>query len=322
MTTPSERTPAAPIEGFGYQAHFEGPGRPTQLGRMIELAKMAWSPVLEMLGKEVRFEELDATPYKLQPPPMVLPPPTNGTVVKHWLRPDEVLRIHDEMITTFLGDKGVKDPGMIEGSLERMRESEVMGHDPIPTIFDKAAFLMHSILRYHPFIDGQKRTGLSSAFIFLGLNGYYLWSRDAVDEVHFAIQVAKGAFDVPDISTWIRQRVASRRTFGNPAVVDQLLRSSSNVTRRSCSICKSRLRLNRYLVTCPTCDSVYEVRLNAALVTRGVGGAPEPRIMVQPGLRLLGQEATPGAVVKSLSEFSSPTPSQPTRPTDTEREEK
>lgn len=259
---------------------------------MIELAKMAWSPVLEMLGKEVRFEEFDAKPYQLRAPPMSLPEPTNGLQVRHWLGPDEVLRIHDEMIRTFQGDLGVKDPGMIEGTLQRMRDSMVMGHDPIPTIFDKAAFLMHAILRYHPFIDGQKRAGLSSAFIFLGVNGYYLWSREAIDEVHFAVQVAKGAFEVPEISGWIRQRVASREAIRDPVVVDRLLRLGSTVTRRTCSICRSRIRLNKYLITCPTCKAVYEVRLNAALVTAGPRGQGEPSVMVQPGIRLVGVAGT------------------------------
>jgi hypothetical protein len=46
-----------------YTPHFEKSGRPTQLDRMIELAKMSWSPVLEMLGREIRFEELAAYPF-------------------------------------------------------------------------------------------------------------------------------------------------------------------------------------------------------------------------------------------------------------------
>lgn len=273
---------------LGYLPHFEGPGRPTQIGRMIELAKMAWSPVLEMLGKEVRFDELHSKPYEIHPPPMTLPEPKNGTQVKYWLHTEDVLRIHDEMVKTFQGDMGLREPGMVDSILERMRDPVVMGLDPIPTIFDKAAFLMHGILRYHPFVDGQKRTGLSAAFIFLGVNGYYLWSRDAVDEVHFAVQVAKGAFDVPEISSWIRQRVAERQTFRDPKMVDRLLQSSSTVTRRTCSNCQARLRLNAYLVICNKCNALYEVRLNAALVTPGRGGG-EPRVLVQPGMWLVGQ---------------------------------
>jgi death on curing protein len=183
------RLGASPV----YKPHYAEPGRPSQLARMIELAKMSWSPVLDMLGREIRFEELAAKPYTFPVPPMALPPPKNGRNVDHWLSADDVLRIHDEMVRTFQGDLGVKDPGMVDAILGRMKESKVMGRDQFPTVFDKAAYLMHSILRYHPFIDGQKRTGLSAAFIFLGLNGYYLWSRNPVDEVHFAVHVAQGS---------------------------------------------------------------------------------------------------------------------------------
>lgn len=275
---------------------------------MIELAKMAWSPVLELLGREVRFEELASKPYLLHNPLTALPPPLNGTEVKYWLDPDEILRIHDEMVRTFTGALGVRDQGMIESTVARMRESAVMGHDPLPTVFDKAAFLMHSILRYHPFVDGQKRTGLSSAFIFLGMNGYYLWSREAIDEVHFAVQVAKGEFEVPEISEWIRQRVASRQSVRDPEVVDRLLRSTSKVARRTCTACKrGRLRLNRYTVSCPNCDAVFEVRLNAALVMAGGKGSREPRVVVQPGLRLVGYvDLTPETGKPSLKRFAKP----------------
>lgn len=253
---------------------------------MIELAKMAWSPVLELLGREVRFEEYDSQPYRLRAPSMRFPEPVNGGKVVHWLSADEVLRVHDEMVRTFGGDFGVKDPGMLEGALSRMQESRIMGHDPIPTIFDKAAFLMHSVLRYRPFIDGQKRTGLSAAFIFLGINGYYLWSREAIDEVHFAVQVAKGAFEVPEISQWIRQRVASRDAIKDPVVVDRLLRLGSITARRTCSGCRARIRLNRYLVSCPRCGAQYQVRLNAALITPSSHGHPDPVVIVQPGIQL------------------------------------
>ncbi|MHB1435650.1 MAG: type II toxin-antitoxin system death-on-curing family toxin [Thermoplasmata archaeon] len=254
---------------------------------MIELAKMAWSPVLEMLGREIRFEEYEKQPYQLRAPSIAVPEPVNGVPVQHWLSPDEILQIHDEMVRTFGGDFGVKDPGMIEGILSRMRESSVMGHDPIPTIFDKAAFLMHSVLRYHPFIDGQKRTGLSAAFIFLGINGYYFWSRDGIEDVHFAVQVAKGASEVPAISQWVRQRVASREALRDPIVVDRLLRWGSAPAQRTCSVCRARIRLNRYLVTCAHCGARYRVRLLAALITPSSRGRPDPIVIVQPGIQLL-----------------------------------
>ncbi len=268
-----------------YLPHFVGPGRPRRLERMIELAKMSWSPVLEMLGREVRFEELASRPYMFPDPPMRLPEPSNGRGIENWLDEADVLRIHDEMIATFQGEPGIRDPGGIRGILDRMRESKVMGTDPFPTIFDKAAYLMHSVLVYHPFIDGQKRTGLSSAFIFLGINGYYLWSRDTVDDVHFAVQVAAGAFDIPDVARWIRQRVASPDAVHDPKFIERLLTSTSEVASRSCTSCGRRLRLTKYLVTCPNCRTVFQVQLNAGVIRPPGRGSQAPLVQIQLGLR-------------------------------------
>lgn len=270
-----------------YIPRFSGPGRPRRLERMIELAKMSWSPVLEMLGKEVRFEELASRPYTFPDPPMRLPEPVNGRVIGNWLTEPEVMRIHDEMIATFKGEPGVRDPGGIPGILDRMRESGVMGTDPFPTIFDKAAYLMHSILVYHPFTDGQKRTGLSSAFIFLGVNGYYLWSRDTVDDVHFAVQVAAGAFDVPDVSRWIRQRVSAPDAVHDPKFVERLLTSTSEVASRSCMSCRRRLRLAHYIVACPNCGTTYRVELNAGVIRPPGRVGANPVVRVQLGLRTM-----------------------------------
>ncbi len=270
-----------------YVPHFAGPGRPRRLERMIELAKMSWSPVLEMLGKEVRFEELAARPYTFPAPPMRLPEPSNGRPIENWLDEPEVLRIHDEMIATFGGEPGVRDPGGVRGVLDRMRESRVMGTDPFPTIFDKATYLMHSVLVYHPFTDGQKRTGLSSAFIFLGANGYYLGSRDTLDDVHFAVQVAAGAFDVPDVARWIRQQVSAPDDVHDPKFIERLLTSNSEVASRSCTSCGRRLRLTRYIVTCPNCSTVFHVQLNAGRIRPPGRGGATPVVQIQLGLRAL-----------------------------------
>jgi death on curing protein len=270
-----------------YIPHFAGPGRPRRLERMIELAKMSWSPVLEMLGREVRFEELAAKPYTFPDPPMRLPEPVNGERIENWLEESDVLRIHDEMISTFLGEPGIRDPGGVRGILDRMRESRVMGTDPFPTIFDKAAYLMHSILVYHPFTDGQKRTGLSAAFIFLGINGYYLWSRDTVDDVHFAVQVAAGAFDLPDVARWIRQRVSAPDAVHDPKFIERLLTSSAEVASRSCTSCRRRLRLTRYLVTCPNCQTTFQVQLNAGVIRPPGRRGGTPVVQIRLGLRAI-----------------------------------
>jgi death on curing protein len=160
------------------------------------MAKMTWGPVLEILGDSI-LSEMDRAPYSPEPfhfnlgQRVIKAELAHGVDPAHirWLTDTEVVEIHDEMISRFGGAMGTLNAGFVASALDRARHSTVYGHDPFPTIIHKAASVLHDILIYHPFTDGQKRTGLSSAFIFLGLNGYSLWSRDPPDEVHFAIPV-------------------------------------------------------------------------------------------------------------------------------------
>ena len=65
----------------------------------------------------------------------------------------------------------VKDPGLLEGALARPRTT-VFGEDAYPTISLKAAALMHSVIKNHPMIDGNKRTSWVLMVSFLWINGY------------------------------------------------------------------------------------------------------------------------------------------------------
>ncbi len=251
---------------------------------------MAWSPVLELLGKEIRFEELDAKPYPLnertsnplipyrQLSKLIASTPASPLL---WLTVQDILRIHDDMIATFGGYTGVMHRGRVEAALETAFQSPIPGHDPFPTIVDKAASLLHSILLYHPFLDGQKRTGISAAFILLGVNGYIMWSRDPGDEVHFAIHVAKGEMEVDQIAKWIAARIVPPTILKNPEVVAALLPFAERATR-ACTKCHHPIHLDKQRVTCASCGSMYVVSLNAGLVPRG---GRQSRPFVQAGLR-------------------------------------
>jgi death-on-curing protein len=185
-----------------------------------------------------------------------------------WLTVPQVIRIHDRMILSFGGDLGVLNEGRIDSALDRARSSEVFGFNPYPTILHKAASIMRDILLYHPFTDGQKRTGLSAAFIFLGLNGYSLWSRDPPDEVHYAIEVAKGLHEVDEVTEWLADRVAPPSDLGESAI-DQLVRRARPETRR-CHVCRRYLRLRGFRVRCRHCAASYrvQIRFGAETATR------------------------------------------------------
>jgi death on curing protein len=95
----------------------------------------------------------------------------------------------------------VKDVGLLESALARPRTS-VFGEDAYSTIELKTAALMHSIIKYQPMVDGNKRTSLLAVQIFLALNGFSLIAPhdEAFD---FVLAVATDQLDLQQMATWI-----------------------------------------------------------------------------------------------------------------------
>jgi death on curing protein len=93
----------------------------------------------------------------------------------------------------------VRDIGLLESAAARPRAS-AFGADAYPTLHDKAAALLHSIVRNHALVDGNKRLGLAAVIAFYGLNGRRLTMTN--DEAYdFVIKVAAGQIDdVAEIS--------------------------------------------------------------------------------------------------------------------------
>lgn len=74
-----------------------------------------------------------------------------------------------------------------------------MGQDAYRDIHYKAAALMHSLIRNHPFIDGNKRTAVVAVITFYKLNGYQVRAeQDKI--VALAVDIAEGQLDVPGIA--------------------------------------------------------------------------------------------------------------------------
>ncbi len=77
----------------------------------------------------------------------------------------EVLRLHDDQLLRHGGGSGVRDPGQLESALFRPQTGYYAD------LIAEAAALWESLSQNHPFIDGNKRTALSSLLMFLNLNG-------------------------------------------------------------------------------------------------------------------------------------------------------
>ncbi|MEP1096365.1 MAG: type II toxin-antitoxin system death-on-curing family toxin, partial [Cyclobacteriaceae bacterium] len=70
----------------------------------------------------------------------------------------EALEIHSILIERFGGSEGIRDKALLLSALNRPFQT-FDGNELYPTVIDKAAAILESIIKNHPFIDGNKRTG-------------------------------------------------------------------------------------------------------------------------------------------------------------------
>lgn len=109
----------------------------------------------------------------------------------------------------FIGRRGVRDVGLLESALLRPRSS-AFGKEAYPDLWSKATALMHSTIRNHPLIDGNKRTSVNLALAFLGRNGEDVGHADPDQLIELAVAVANTDLDVPDIAVKLRLAVERR----------------------------------------------------------------------------------------------------------------
>lgn len=115
----------------------------------------------------------------------------------------QVIAIHDQLIKRFGGSQGIRDLSLIKSAVGRPQAS-FGGEDMYKTVFDKAGSLFHSILKNHPFVDGNKRTAYSSAALFLKINGYKLTNVHN-EAVEFSVRVETEDLTVSEISSWLKK---------------------------------------------------------------------------------------------------------------------
>jgi death-on-curing protein len=88
--------------------------------------------------------------------------------------------------------------GVIESALARPRAT-AFGEDAYPSVWEKAAALLHSLVRNHALVDGNKRVGLTACALLLFKNGVALTFEE--DEAYdLVIAVAEGRLDVAEIA--------------------------------------------------------------------------------------------------------------------------
>jgi death-on-curing protein len=117
----------------------------------------------------------------------------------------ETVYIHNLLIKTFGGSSGVRDFQALESALSRPFQT-FDNVELYPSIIEKAASLLESLLANHPFVDGNKRTGYVLMRLFLKKNGMDIVA-DEETKYQFVIDVASGVKRYDDILIWLEDYV-------------------------------------------------------------------------------------------------------------------
>jgi death on curing protein len=120
----------------------------------------------------------------------------------------EVLEIHQILINEFGGLEGVRDENALKSALKRpfggFGEIEFY-----PTLEEKASAILESIVKNHPFIDGNKRIGYVLMRLFLMQFGKDIQATQE-EKYNFVISIASGELTFEGILAWINERVIDK----------------------------------------------------------------------------------------------------------------
>lgn len=120
-----------------------------------------------------------------------------------WLSKAIVLAVHERLLAEHGGSAGLRDPGLLDSALARPRQLHAYG---APDTGDLATAYAAGIIRNHPFVDGNKRTGFMCAFVFLAENGFRLIARE-VEVVQVVTLLAAGEIDEAAFAAWLRDNI-------------------------------------------------------------------------------------------------------------------
>lgn len=121
-----------------------------------------------------------------------------------WIEERDAIALHDRLLALDGGPAGVRDKGLLESALARPRQLHAYGKSP--DAVDLATAYTAGIVRNHPFVDGNKRTGFILGALFLEMNGYRLTASEE-DATQAVLGLAAGTLDETAFAVWMRANV-------------------------------------------------------------------------------------------------------------------
>jgi death-on-curing protein len=121
-----------------------------------------------------------------------------------WIEERDALALHDRLLALHGGTPGMRDDTLLKSALAKPQQH--FAYDESADIVRMAAAYTAGIVRNHPFIDGNKRTGFVVGILFLELNGYRFTASEE-DAAKAVLALAGGTLDEPDYTAFLRANV-------------------------------------------------------------------------------------------------------------------
>ncbi|VGO11606.1 Toxin Doc [Pontiella desulfatans] len=116
-----------------------------------------------------------------------------------WITPAVIHAMHEELLARFGGLSGVRDEGMLASALGSPKKSFAYKGS---SLYEQAADYAVGIVKNHPFVDGNKRTGFMAAYVFLLANGKnFSTTEEAV--VLQTLSLAAGEISGAEYALWL-----------------------------------------------------------------------------------------------------------------------
>lgn len=117
----------------------------------------------------------------------------------------EILELHQRIVSQTGGGLGLRDVGSLESALAQPRMT-FEGRELYVTLLEKASALGFSIIRNHPFLDGNKRVGHAALETFLFLNGREI-NASVDDQERMILDLASGRLTRDQFTAWLQEHV-------------------------------------------------------------------------------------------------------------------
>ena len=125
-----------------------------------------------------------------------------------WIDARDALMLHDRLLALHGGAAGVRDDGLLQSALARPQQH--YAYADAPDLIEMATAYTAGIVRNHPFVDGNKRTGFVVGILFLELNGYRFTATQE-SAAQAVIALAAGTLDEAGYTSFLRENTEVQR---------------------------------------------------------------------------------------------------------------